>query len=78
MFNFQLGKLSIKASRNGILIVVFPVGEHVIAVQAEAFEKVLDMPSSISAKIEIYHKDDHVVTGKVQRWIKDAEETSKQ
>lgn len=76
MFNFQIGNLSIKASMKGILILVFPIGDHMVAVNSEAFFATNNSNRSISIETEIYHKNDPFVTSKVQGWIKNAAESA--
>ena len=68
--HFQIGQMYIQASVDEQLIVVVPIGEHVIAAKVELFR--LDHHNSIKVDTNIYHKTDAVVTDVVQRWCREA------
>lgn len=69
IMDFQIGQTFIKSMKGGRLVIVVPIGGHVIATRIEIFE--IAPHNSIQAIVEIYNKEDIVVVDKVQRWMKE-------
>lgn len=64
---FQIGQVAIKVSAQEWIAVVFPVGEYMVAIKAEAFKE--PQPNSALVTTEIYHKDDTLVKVAVQKMM---------
>lgn len=64
--DFQLGKVTIKLSvKSEILMMIFPVGDHVVSIHAELFR--VGGNNAINISTDIYQKNDVLAAGKVKR-----------
>lgn len=64
---FTMGKALVKVSfSKEKLMIIFPIGDHVVSVSGELF-RTTDSPNSMNFNMDIYQKDDLLATGKVQR-----------
>ena len=67
---FQLGSMFVKISvKNEVLVIVFPVSDHMVAIKAELFRQ--NEKPSVNIDTDIYHKDDILAVGKVEREIQE-------
>lgn len=66
--NFNIGQMFVQATTNEDLIIVLPIGDHVIATRIELYR--LNGKNSVRTEIELYHREDATVTNNVQRWLR--------
>jgi len=67
--HFQIGSMHIQASVKEQLLIIVPIGFTMIAVRFQLF-RVSDN-NSIKIDANIYQKDDPIVVGQVQRWLRE-------
>lgn len=67
---FQIGKILVKLSiKQEILMVVFPVSDHVVSIKTELFR--VGGSNSVNISIDAYKNDDGLATEKVERELRD-------
>jgi len=66
---FQIGQLWVKVSTQKWVMVIVPIGRHMLAAKLELFDS--EPSKSVNLDIDVYEKNDVAAADKVQRSMRE-------